>query len=498
MAAMGTLLADSDAMKNRRPTTTKTKRPSAPKVRGRRKPSSTNADTKIALLKRERDEALEQQKATSEVLRIISASPGDLKPVFDAMLANAVRLCEAKFGTLFSYDGELMHRVASSGTPPTLVEFQRKRGPFRPDTSEMFGAMFRKKAVIHNADEQALTTPGPAARYGGARSVVAVPMLKDNELIGAFIIYRQEVRPFTEKQIGLVENFAAQAVIAIENTRLLNELRQRTDDLTESLEQQTATTEVLGVISSSPGELEPVFQSMLENATRICGANFGSLSLYEGDYTFRAVAVHGAAQDYAEERKREPVIRRGPGTMFGDVVESKRPVHITDLAARPELAPTLAKLGARTLLIVPMLKEHDLIGTINIYRYVVQPFTDKQIALVQNFAAQAVIAIENTRLLNELRQSLERQTATSEVLSVISSSPGQLEPVFQAILENATRICAAKFGGLWMVENDGVRLSALCGASPGFCRIYVANAAHQARPAECRRSSLANKTNRPN
>ena len=445
------------------------------KRRGLRNPSAADHKTQsdVAQFIRERDEALEREKATAEVLRVISSSPGELEPVFQAMLANAVRICEAKFGTLYRFNGELFHLAAQFGTPPKLAAFQRKRGPFLPLPGSSFYRAMRTKQACQTADLAAQATLGPPAKFGGARSFVGVPMLKDGVLIGTFNVYRQEVRPFTDKQIELLTNFAAQAVIAIENTRLLNELRQRTTDLTESLEQQTATTEVLGVISSSPGELEPVFQSMLENATRICGANFGSLSLYEGDYTFRAVAVHGAAQDYAEERKREPVIRRGPGTMFGDVVESKRPVHITDLAARPELAPTLAKLGARTLLIVPMLKEHDLIGTINIYRYIVQPFTDKQIELVQNFAAQAVIAIENTRLLNELRQSLEQQTATADVLRVISSSPGELEPVFQAMLENAVRICDAKFGALYRCDNETFTPAALFGAPPAYAEFVL-------------------------
>jgi two-component system, NtrC family, sensor kinase len=431
-------------------------------------------------LKDELSEAREQQGALAEVLRVISSSPGDLEPVFATMLANAVRICDATFGNIYRWHDGALHLVAGHNTPPAFAE-ARRRSPLRG--TPLTDRMLADKAAIQVVDTAA--TPGyldrtdeapiSAVELGGVRTALAIPMLKENELIGSFTLYRQEVRPFTDKQIELVRNFAAQAVIAIENTRLLNELRQRTADLTESLEQQTATTEVLGVISSSPGELEPVFQSMLENATRICGANFGSLSLYEGDYTFRAVAVHGAAQDYAEERKREPVIRRGPGTMFGDVVEWKRPVHITDIAARPELAPTLAKLGARTLLIVPMLNERELIGTINIYRYIVQPFTDKQVELVKNFAAQAVIAIENTRLLNELRQrtddlseSLEQQTATSDVLQVISSSPGDLQPVFATMLENAARVCDAKSGNIFRWDGETFHHVAAHNTPPSF------------------------------
>ena len=291
-------------------------------------------------------------------------------------------------------------------------------------------------------------------------------MLKDNELIGSFTVYRQEVRPFSDKQIELVESFAAQAVIAIENTRLLNELRQ-------SLEQQTATADVLRVISSSPGELEPVFEAMLENATRICEANFGNMFLIE-DGTFRTVAMHNAPPAYSECQDGSAIPSAG-GQRPGRLVSSKDVVHVADLRAEPTylrrdpFSVTGVELaGIRTLLAVPMLKDNALIGAIHIYRQEVRPFTDKQIALVQNFAAQAVIAIENTRLLNELRQSLEQQTATSDVLRVISSSPGELEPVFAAMLENATRICDAKFGIMTLYEGGPFRAVALHNAPPEF------------------------------
>jgi signal transduction histidine kinase len=291
-----------------------------------------------------------------------------------------------------------------------------------------------------------------------------VPMLKEDKLAGAIAIYRQEVRPFTEKQIELVKNFAAQAVIAIENTRLLNELRQRTDDLSESLEQQTATSEVLKVISSSPGELTPVFETMLTNAVRVCGAKFGIMHLYD-EGAFRSVAMHNAPSAYVEMRRNNPIFRPSPETGLGRVARTKQAVQIPDITkARPYLerepaSVAMAELaGARTLVVVPMLKEDVLVGTIAIYRQEVRPFTEKQVGLIKNFAAQAVIAIENTRLLNELRESLERQTATSEVLQVISSSPGELAPVFEAILGNATRICEAKFGTLTQVVDGMPRL----------------------------------------
>ena len=286
-------------------------------------------------------------------------------------------------------------------------------------------------------------------------------------MVGAIAIYRQEVRPFTDKQIALVQNFAAQAVIAIENTRLLNELRQ-------SLEQQTATADVLGVISSSPGAIEPVFETVLANATRLCEANFGVLQLCE-DGGFRMVAMHNPPPAYAESRRRQPVIHPGPLTPPARVAATKQLLHLADLTQEeaykvrdPSSVRFVETAGVRTLLVVPMLKENELIGEISVYRQEVRPFTDRQIALLQNFAAQAVIAIENTRLLNELRQSLEQQTATADVLRVISSSPGELEPVFTAMLENATRICDAKFGIMTLYEGGSFRAVALHNAPPEF------------------------------
>ena len=240
-------------------------------------------------------------------------------------------------------------------------------------------------------------------------------MLKDDELVGAIVIYRQEVRPFSDKQIELVQNFAAQAVIAIENTRLLSELR-------ESLEQQTATSEVLKVISSSPGDLEPVFEAMLANAVRICEAKLGTLFLSEGD-AFRTAALYGAPPAFAEARRRNPLLQPDPGTGLGRVAATKKAVQIADIREEPAYTdnPSRSSLldlaGARTVLNVPMLKDNELVGQIGIFRQEVRPFTDKQVELVSNFAAQAVIAIENARLLNELRErtdDLDRNAATAD------------------------------------------------------------------------------------
>ena len=371
-------------------------------------------------------ESLEQQTATSEVLQVISSSPGDLEPVFNAMLANATRICEADFGTMLLAEGDSLRRVALHNAPPKYVEYHKSAPVIQPKKMNItvLNQLIETKKIVHVADMMVEYAEDPIAVNAGARTLILVPMLKDNNFIGTIGIYRQEVRRFTDKQIALVTNFAAQAVIAIENTRLLNELRQRTDDLTESLERQTAISDVLGVISSSPSELGPVFHTMLESATRICDAKFGNLLLVEGD-AFRMVALHGAPEAFAEERRREPIVRPPPGSDLDLIRHNKKIVHTADRLTDGRAASTaIVKLaGARTFLNVPMIKGNQLIGVVGIYRQEVRPFTDKQIELVSNFAAQAVIAIENARLLNELRQrtddlteSLEQQTATSEVL----------------------------------------------------------------------------------
>jgi GAF domain-containing protein len=442
--------------------------------------SAASQKAEIARLNARLNEASEQQTATSEVLQIISSSPGDLQPVFASMLENGVRICNATFGNIYLLDGDALKSAASLNTPVAFAEV-RGRSSFRPGPKNPISRMIATKRLVHVTDvaaSEAYAERDPvtvaAVELGGVRSLIVIPMLKENELIGALTLARQEVRPFTDKQIELVENFANQAVIAIENARLLNELRQRTTDLTEALEQQTGTSDVLQVISRSPSELEPIFDTILENATRICEANFGVVQVLEDD-GLRAVSFHDVPAVYAETMRRDPVFRPVIGHPLHRVASTKQVVHVADVRNEQGLRGRIVELaGARTLLCVPMLKDNTFVGVISIYRQEVRPFLDKQIALVQNFAAQAVIAIENARLLNELRQrtddlskrttdlteALERQTATSEVLSVISRSPGDLATVFDMMLRRATKLCEATFGGLFLLEGDVFHIGA--------------------------------------
>ena len=401
-------------------------------------------------------EALEQQTATAEVLGVINSSPGNLAPVFEAMLDKALRLCEASFGAMQRNDGDYFRMLACRNVPTSFVDFLKR--PLAVYPGGALDRLLRGESIVHIADirDSELYRVGSPGRQAlvdlaRARTVLWIPLRKDGAVLGAFVIYRTEVRPFTEKQIALVQSFAAQAVIAMENARLLEELRQRTDDLQEALEYQTATSDVLKVISHSAFALEPVLDTLVDTSARLCGADSAGITLRDGE-VYRYVAAT-ASPDFFKAL-RELAIKPGRDTIAGRVALEGKVVHVADITVDPDYAfPEAATVDkTRTLLGVPLLRDGAVVGTLTLSRRRVEPFTQRQVDLVRTFADQAVIAVENARLIAETREALDHQTATAEVLQIINSSPGDLTPVFDAMLEKALRLCEASSGDMHRYE----------------------------------------------
>jgi len=414
-------------------------------------------------------EALDQQTALADVLKVISRTRGDLMPVFDAVLRNATGICGATFGNLALIEGDAMRHVASCGAPPEWEEMRRRDPILRPSSRTALGRVLATKKYVHVPDAMADSAylEGDPLRLKtvnqfGVRSILCVPMLNDEELIGAItIVHRDEVRPFTDKQIALLSSFATQAAIAVENARLLNELH-------EALERQTVTSEVLNVISRSVFDLPAVLNTLLESAARLCDADIGSIRRREEE-SYHLAATYGCPPEWREHFSQ---YRTTPhrGSVFGRTIVEGRTVHIPDVLADPDFErPEAQKLmGFRAALGVPLVRDGSVIGVLNLFRFAPRSFTPQQIELVETFADQAVIAIENSRLLTELRESLERQTATSNVLTAISRSTFDLSTVLRTLVEAAARLCGADQGTIAREQNGIYRRVASYGFSGEF------------------------------
>ncbi len=412
---------------------------------------------------RELKESLEQQTATSEILGVIASSPTDIQPVLDAVAESAVRLCAAEDATIRLVYGNLLQQVAHHGTIPTAGAEQD-----RPiNRQSVMGRAVVERQLVHIEDLLPLAeTEFLGAHVPGRdiRTMLAMPLLREGVAIGVIGLRRIEVRPFTDRQISLLETFADQAVIAIENVRLFKELQDRNRDLTEALEQQTATSKILEVIASSPTDLQPVMDAIAESAARLCGANDALIFRLEGD-SLKRFANFGSLPGELGGGPRG--IDRN--SIPGRAVIAREIIHIHDLAVVPETElPALfaRRLGVRTALATPLLRDGIPIGVIMIRRTEVRPFTEKQIALLKTFADQAVIAIENVRLFQELKESLEQQTATSEILGVIASSPTDIQPVLDVVAQNAARLCDASDASIWRTDGDKYWLVASHGSIP--------------------------------
>jgi GAF domain-containing protein/anti-sigma regulatory factor (Ser/Thr protein kinase) len=422
-----------------------------------------------ARLFQELTEALEHQTATSEILGVIASSPTNVQPVLDAVAESAARLCNAKDSVVYRVDGDILQRVAICGSIP----IRSSPLPLSRGSTTGRAVVDRQTIHIHDIDAESeadFPDIDKTGTQGGsrARTRLAVPLLREGVALGAILIRRMEVRPFTDKQVALLQTFADQAVIAIENVRLFKELEARNRDLTEALEHQTATGEVLRVIASSPTELQPVLDTLLANAVKLSGAKQGHIRQSDGEF-LRVVAHYNESPERIAVLQSNP-LPLNPNIPGAQALLARKPIHVIDAQLQASEALFIARqTGLRTLLAVPLLREETGIGTLTIWRDVVEPFTERQIELVKTFADQAVIAIENVRLFQELKESLKQQTATSEILGVIASSPTDIQPVLDTIAENAARVCDSYDAVIRLVEGNILRLAAHYGpVEPGF------------------------------
>ena len=439
----------------------------------------------------ERDAALMREAALAEVLRIINHSQGDPLPVFETILEKAHRLCDADVGTLAKFDGEYFQAVAAHGWPDHHAALIRR--PFRPH--RVLQPLVDGARFVHNPNIRITASDGEvlaSSDEAGERNALAVPLRKDGMLVGFISAFRHETRPFSEHEIALLESFAAQAVIAMENARLITEQR-------EALEQQTATAEVLQVINASPGDLVPVFDAMLEKAMRLCEAAFGALFVSDGEVV-RLARSRNVPADFKAYLEREPP-RLDAGSLLSRAMREQTVLNVADLREtspyrdRVSLSVAAVELaGIRSICWVPLIHETTALGLFAIFRQEVRPFSDKQITLLQNFAAQAVIAMENARLLTEQREALEQQTATAEVLQVINASPGNLAPVFDAMLEKAMRLCGAAFGSFYTYDGEQFHSAAQRGVPAAYAEFRAKNPPTPVPAVGCARSLAARRT----
>ncbi len=465
-------------------------KPKSSKTGSRTQESSAPSETarlkrELKAARRESREALERQTATADVLKVISRSSVDLETVLDTLVQTVARLCRADQVYMFHLRHDLWHLIADCGLSVEARKFFQTN-PFTPGRGATSGRAALERRAVHIPDvlQDPEYTLGEGQATAGYRTTLGIPLLRENALIGVYSLARTRVEPFTNKEIELATSFADQAVIAIENARLFEQVQAKTRELTQSLEYQTATSEVLNVISRSPNDLQPVLDTIVEIAHRLCGSEYALIMHRRSDGFYRIVAHANASQELLKWLEDNPV-SPGDGSAVGIATIEKRTVHLHDSLADPRFTDRRrqAVSEARTMLAVPLLKDEDVIGVVFLARTDVEPFTDKQVELVTSFADQAVIAISNVRLFEEvqartrdLQESLQQQTASADVLRVISSSPGELGVVFQALLANAVRLCDAKFGMLFLPEGNAFRAVEKWNLPPAYSEFLGQNA----------------------